>query len=603
MPTRGADERGQRFVLLLDGLNERSATEWADLVVALVPEMRKLGGRLVVTCREGFWERDVLPRLRGLVTVAPVVVGDFTEDELRAVLRCAGVKPKDVPDRVRQFMRTPRVCAVALSILGRLAAQPFELTVERLLLEYWRHRLEERGDLLAHNASDFDRLLRSHARAYLAGPPGKFDRDKWRQHSGPARRGDRRSFHDDLTEIEEGRFLQIVPEQPDFYQFNRDALPFALGLLITREIADDLRGGKPDPLEVVDAVLDEVGGFDLVGEALAAGAGIACLDDGYPPSGRAALVAAWLLAFASARQPTLTEASRGAIARALRHPNEVVANVAADVVYVARDEQLDAEIIAAARRGDLTLDGSDAGFWRSRAVAAAVVTLRRAEDLDLVAPRFLSFVSRRLNGVGYGRLADDLEAAVERLLEPVEVAEPTMGQLIRQTDGEDSAPITRVKDKTTGGGGEAEAVPDAPMAEGDRERIAAFRARQRILVKEARDFLDALAAENADWALRTPDRQGLAKLIDLDAARVGAWVDRILAEPDRFRLRSVRNLGVGLASAYSRIDPEKAGKLFDHLSNSPYAARLVFGKASILQAPQSGSLEHVRHPHARPRSH
>jgi len=178
-------------------------------------------------------------------------------------------------------------------------------------------------------------------------------------------------------------------------------------------------------------------------------------------------------------------------------------------------------------------------------------------------------------------LANDLEAAVERLIQPMEIAEPAMGQLIRQSGDVESAPITRVKDKTTGGAGETEAVPNGDVVQGDRERIEDSRARQRLLVNEANHFLDALAAENAEWVLRAPDRNGLANLIDLDAARVGAWVEKILVESDRFRLRLVRNLGLGLASAYSRIDPEKAGKLFDHLFSSPSAARVVFGKASI----------------------
>jgi len=220
-----------------------------------------------------------------------------------AVLEQVVVRRGDVSDRVRLFVGNPCVCSVALSILDHLAAQPFELTVERLLLEYWRWRIEERGDLVAYDTADFERLLPSYAREHLANPTENFDRNGWREYSAAASRGDGRWFHDDLTEIEEGRFLQLDPEQPEFYHFKWEMLPFALGLLIAREIANDLRGGDRGPVEAVEAVLDEIGGFDLIGESLGAAAGAACIDEEYPPSGRAALVAPWL------RMQNLSEAN------------------------------------------------------------------------------------------------------------------------------------------------------------------------------------------------------------------------------------------------------------------------------------------------------
>ena len=90
--------------------------------------------------------------------------------------------------KVREFVPNPRICSVELSLVRRLSLQPSELTIERLLMEYWQSRLSERGNLLTHNARDFEKLLRSHAKAWRERPKRKFDRDDWAAHSGAARR-------------------------------------------------------------------------------------------------------------------------------------------------------------------------------------------------------------------------------------------------------------------------------------------------------------------------------------------------------------------------------------------------------------------------------
>lgn len=282
-----------RFLVVIDGLNERSGMPWADTIVRLVTEVGKLGGRLILTCRERFWDREIAPRLAG-IKVSKVSVGDYEPEELDKLLLRRGISIDSVPAQVRDFIRNPRICSVALDLLDRLSAKVDELTVERLLLEYWRRRLEERGDLTAHNIRDFEKLLRSHADALRKNPRIQFDRDDWREHSGAAKRSDGRSVEHDLTDIEEGAFLRIVEHEEGFYEFKPETVPFALGLLVARELQDELRKSGRSPAEVIDGIIEEVQGFDLVGEALRSAAGIACFEENYPPTARAALISAWL---------------------------------------------------------------------------------------------------------------------------------------------------------------------------------------------------------------------------------------------------------------------------------------------------------------------
>jgi len=160
-------------------------------------------------------------------------------------------------------------------------------------MEYWHSRLSERGNLLAHNVRDFEKLLRSHAKAWREQPKCKFDRDEWMAHSGAARRFSQDQVQNDLTEIEEGRFLQIAVDDSGAYEFRSEVLPYALGLLVNAELKEELGKGG-DAAEQLGRIIDTIRGFDLVAEIVAAAVGLASLDDSFPPHGRAALVGAWL---------------------------------------------------------------------------------------------------------------------------------------------------------------------------------------------------------------------------------------------------------------------------------------------------------------------
>jgi hypothetical protein len=221
-----------RFVILLDGLNETSGMPWATILRTLMPAARALGGMVITTCREGYWDREVGSRL-SFVTVEKVVLRDYDDTEFAEVMRKHGVPTDGLSDRLKQFMRNPRICKLGLTLLPQLAGVE-DLSVERLLMEYWRARLQERGDLVGHGDHDFRNLLVRHASDYRARPGTDFNRDEWRLRSGAAQRNDGRSLSDDLSDIEEGRFFD---SERGTYRFRSEVLHFALGLLV----ADELR--------------------------------------------------------------------------------------------------------------------------------------------------------------------------------------------------------------------------------------------------------------------------------------------------------------------------------------------------------------------------
>jgi hypothetical protein len=279
-----------RFVIVLDGLNEHAGKPWASILKSMLPTVSELGGCLIASCRPMYWEREISVRL-GELPVQQRVVGGYSEAELAVFLNRQGIDPASLPQKVLEFIRNPRVCSVALKLLPRLD-QPDALTVERLLLEYWRARLEEKSDLISHTVQEFHRLLRNHAKEWLEKPETPFDRYQWMKRSPVAGVKPHEAFANDLTDIEEGRFMQVSDIDGGSYEFKQEALPFAIGLLIIQE----LKSGKKtdDPRELLQRILEPIRGFDVMSEAITAATGLACLDKGYPQAARVALVEASL---------------------------------------------------------------------------------------------------------------------------------------------------------------------------------------------------------------------------------------------------------------------------------------------------------------------
>lgn len=279
-----------RFCVLLDGLNETSGKAWAGILRELAPTVRELGGVLVVTCREGYWTREIERRSRGLLDPFVVTVSEYDDGELERVLSRKALSPSQLPAQVRTFIRNPRICDLALGLLDQLGGDE-PLTIERLLLEYWHARLVERGDLLGHDSRDFAKLLMAHAEAYRSQPGMIFDRDEWLRYSGAANRNDGRNLRDDLSDIEEGRFFNSADGS---YVFRPEALRFALGLLIVNEIRPTLAVSNDAIGEHAQRIIDAVRGFDAVAEIVASAIGIAALDPSFHDRGVAALILAWL---------------------------------------------------------------------------------------------------------------------------------------------------------------------------------------------------------------------------------------------------------------------------------------------------------------------
>lgn len=282
-----SDNARIRFAIVLDGLNERGAgKKWATAIDKLVPVIAALGGVLIVTCRPHYWRANVANRL--LLPVHEVEIDDFDGDELKAFFLAHGEDLDQLPLDLRPLLANPRIAALAVSLIPRLPSANV-LSRDRLLLEYWRSRIAERGDQVALNDDAFRDLLAEHALRFRATGSARFGVSALRDLS-EAVVADRRDYDDDLAEIGEGRFFAPAANRR---LMNPGVLATALGLLLHRELVDADLPDDGAAAAVIESALEPVQGFDETANAVAACIALAIGEQPLLAHVLAALVGAW----------------------------------------------------------------------------------------------------------------------------------------------------------------------------------------------------------------------------------------------------------------------------------------------------------------------
>ena len=125
-----------RFLIVLDGLNQRPEKDWARTIDAFQQLAEKGGGRLLVTCRNHYFTT----RLKGRLSqpLQEITVPEWTPGERDVLLTRAGVDPTILDPQAASSLLNPRLLGIALKVLPRNDHAWQGLTVERLLFEHIR---------------------------------------------------------------------------------------------------------------------------------------------------------------------------------------------------------------------------------------------------------------------------------------------------------------------------------------------------------------------------------------------------------------------------------------------------------------------------------
>lgn len=271
-----------RFLLVVDGLNERARTDWAPWLSGLASYAATIGGRVVATSRAKYFrrldDRFSVPRRM-------VKLDNLTDAELDHALGAHGITPTQIARRVRRSLRNPRILAIALDLLdqGQIHAAE-ELSIERLLFEHVRTQQSEPA--LGETPWQFTRLLGEHARLIRERIEMQQTQDRAIFDSYDFAEAPQYDLPRDLLPVVEERFFTAVDGDPGLYTLTEDGLVYALAIATIRELRTAERNGR-SVAERLAEIVEPVAALDLVTEMLFAAAMLVSVDgDGDKDSNR-----------------------------------------------------------------------------------------------------------------------------------------------------------------------------------------------------------------------------------------------------------------------------------------------------------------------------
>lgn len=266
-------EEAPRFVVCVDGLNERPDINWPRWLTAAASWIEDHGGLLIVTAREAYLNDRVRPSL--ISSVVPITVPAWTEAELTSILAQRGMDPAKLQPEVFERLRNPRLLGIAFELLDNAQVEAFaELSVDHLLFEHIR--ASARADAGPESADQFVKRLADHAREIIERVKQQKSEDRlvFEQDAGG---GGGYELTSDLVAVTAEHFFQPLPEDPTLYTLPDDGLVLALGLAIIKALQTTKRSHRDIP-EALDALLEPIEALDKTAEAVFAAVLVASVD-------------------------------------------------------------------------------------------------------------------------------------------------------------------------------------------------------------------------------------------------------------------------------------------------------------------------------------
>ena len=277
-----------RFMLCVDGLNQRPDFNWPRWLDTAAMAVEELGGTLIFTVRKSYFDERICSAVHSKLTI--VQVPEWADTDLREILVAKDIDVSKIKSTVLSQLRNPRILSIAFDLLDRMAILDFnELSAERLLFEHIR--------IGAHDGNadetpvQFSKRLAEHAQVII-------DRVKLQQ------REDLFIFDrtegqypyilsEDLLAVTAEHFFQPLSEDSSLYTIADDGLSLALGLSIIKALQKAERNGH-DVADALDELVEPIAALDKTADAVLSGVMVSSIDKQYSPTIRCALICRFL---------------------------------------------------------------------------------------------------------------------------------------------------------------------------------------------------------------------------------------------------------------------------------------------------------------------
>lgn len=269
------DPETPRLVVFMDGINQRESIDWGKVINSLNKLMADLGGKLVFSCRTPFFKARLKRHL--LDPLETVEVSEWTNPELEKLLTMRGTAIASLQPQVVEFLRNPRIFAVAAELFDKGQIEGFtELSISRLLFEHIRMGTAPVAELIT--VDDFVKGVRRHADEIIQRLTDNknIDLNVFERPSGTGEAN--QSINEQLAVISAGRFFEEVEGDATLYSLKDDSTPLALGLSLL-STANQARRNNLNITDALSKILDPISALDTTSEVLISALIAAVLSD------------------------------------------------------------------------------------------------------------------------------------------------------------------------------------------------------------------------------------------------------------------------------------------------------------------------------------
>ncbi|GAB4230937.1 MAG: hypothetical protein Kow00121_59630 [Elainellaceae cyanobacterium] len=284
------------FLIVLDGINERRSREWWRILLdklAAQPWGNQVA--VLITCRSAYWKRYFKPIFH--LQVKTYTLLPYNDRELNEALSHHNLKRSDIQNSLLNLICKPRYFDLMVKYREKVA-ETGDVTVERLIYEDWRDRLERKRNILLDD-DHFKELICGLALKYQE--KSKYITEQDVDDVLPRFIQDKLLL---LEELQTGGILQHHSKQSyrQVYQVNTKFLTLGFGLLLVDQLEEANESPEQGLSEAIAGWLEPHAEMDIK----AAICGFAALHAlslcAYPKQAKIALLQAWV----SSRNPEQT---------------------------------------------------------------------------------------------------------------------------------------------------------------------------------------------------------------------------------------------------------------------------------------------------------
>jgi hypothetical protein len=250
--------------LIIDGINQKPSIEWAKIINKIVGELSSYGVKVLITTRTSFFNEKVKKKIIG--NIKEVKVPDWTNTERDEILATKNINHSLLSASVAQSLLNPRLLNIAINLFDKETIQNInELDVNRILLEHIR--LMEQDSYEQSTSRNFLNHLKKHAQKII-------------ERLANNETDDLTLFENDLNDVAEGRFFEIIEDELNTYRLTDAGLPLALALEIIFYLKKIERNNK-NLDEGLAKIIEPINALDKTADIIIASLTILIIEEDY----------------------------------------------------------------------------------------------------------------------------------------------------------------------------------------------------------------------------------------------------------------------------------------------------------------------------------